>query len=331
MNPLHVILLSGGAGTRLWPLSSKDMPKQFLQVLAEDNSHVSMVQRTFAKVLSLVSDADVMVSTSSSQVELIKQQLGRNIDISIEPELRNTAPAILLACASLYWKNGASLDDSVVVIPIDAYADDQYYRKIHQMRDVLIQGLANVVLLGVEPTSPSEKFGYIVPRCPDGEIRQVDKFVEKPDSSLAKTLISQGALWNCGVFGFKLGYIMNLLNRYGNFKSEADVRNNYCSLPKTSFDYEVLEKENSIGVISYKGSWKDLGTWNSLTEVLQERTIGRVSIDLESCKNTNVINQLDVPVVAVGIADAVIVATKDGILVCSKEMSPLINRYITGA
>lgn len=326
---VHVILLSGGSGSRLWPLSNAKKSKQFLKVLRDnDNNHISMVQRTYAKVSGLVPDADITIATCAEQADLLADQIQGDYALAVEPERRNTAPAIMLACAHLYWSQHASIDDPVIVLPIDSYVDDKYYLGLNKASDAVASDAAKLVLLGVEPTYPSEKYGYIVPTTPDGSPRMVSRFVEKPDAATAKELITRGALWNCGVFAFRLSYLISILSQFGDYSSYSDVRAHYSELPKNSFDYEVVEKASSVAVVPYSGTWKDLGTWNTLTEEMAEKVSGWSIVD--ASENTHVINELGIPLVVSGVSNLVIVATQDGILVCAKEKSAGLKKLVEG-
>lgn len=329
MPSIHIVLLSGGSGSRLWPLSNETRSKQFLKVLRDERGeHVSMVQRVFGQISRMVPEADVTVATGASQVRSLEMQVwGRYAEV-VEPERRDTSPAIMLACEHLASEQQAGREDTVVVMPIDSYVEDGYFAKVAEISEAVQSGAADMVLLGVEPTYPSEKYGYIVPEQTDGEpARKVSRFTEKPDEATARELIVQGALWNCGVFGFRLGYALDILARYGSFASYEDLRARYAELPRNSFDYEVVERAESVAVIPYAGAWKDLGTWNTLTEEMPDAFAGRVA-GIETCENTHVINELHMPLVALGLRDAVVVASPDGILVSDKHQSSYMKPFV---
>lgn len=329
---IHLILLSGGSGTRLWPLSNSSRSKQFLKVLRDaEGNHVSMVQRVFGQIRSVDAGLDVTIATCASQESSIRRQVEGGYTLVLEPERRDTAPAIMLACANLALEQGAREEDTVVVMPIDTYADQTYYDGIVKLDEAVRDGFADLVLLGVEPTYPSEKYGYIVPASPEGDPRYVAHFTEKPDEATAKRLIEQGALWNCGVFAFRLGYLTGLTARYLIADTFEGFRSRYAELPKNSFDYEVVEKADSVGVVSYSGQWKDLGTWNTLTEEMADQCSGRVVVDEATCANVHVINETGLPMVVAGLSDAVVIATPDGILVSSKEASKYIKTQVSEA
>lgn len=329
---IHLILLSGGSGTRLWPLSNNARSKQFLKVLRdEEGNHISMVQRVFSQIQNVPTEVDVTIATTDAQRYSIESQLpAGGYALVLEPERRDTAPAIMLACAHLTSEQGANPNDTVIVMPIDTFADQEYYDKVAELDSAMSRDEADLVLLGVEPTYPSTKYGYIVPEACEGAAWRVAEFHEKPDEGIAALLIEGGALWNCGVFAFKLGYLHTITKRYTSETSYEGIINRYADLPKNSFDYEVVEAARSISVVPYDGTWKDLGTWNTLSEEMADATSGRVIGVRSTCKRTHVVNELGIPMVVSGLRDAVVVATHDGILVADKEssshMKPLVER-----
>ena len=148
--------------------------------------------------------------------------------------------------------------------------------------------------MGIEPTYPSEKYGYIIPKN-GADVSIVKEFKEKPDTETAKKYLSQNALWNAGIFAFKLGYLIDKAHSMIDFGDYRDLFNKYDTLPKISFDYAVVEKEPSIQVMRYIGNWKDVGTWNMMAEVMADQIKGRVILD-ETCENTHVVNELNVPI-----------------------------------
>ena len=327
---VHIVLLSGGSGSRLWPLSNSSRSKQFLKVLRDgEGNHVSMVQRVFSQIRKVDADLDLTIATCASQEFSIRSQIGDEGTLVLEPERRDTAPAIMLACANLSLEQRVDDDETVVVMPIDSYADQAYYDEVTKLDEAVQSDFADLVLLGVEPTFPSEKYGYIVPSGQEGNPQHVARFAEKPDEATARDLIARGALWNCGVFAFRLGYLNSIARGYLRAKTFEEFRTRYAELPKNSFDYEVVEKAQSIGVIRYSGIWKDLGTWNTLTEEMSDVVSGRAVIDASTCSNVHVINETNLPMVVAGLSNAVVVATHDGILACGKESSSRIKQCVS--
>ena len=324
---MHIILLSGGSGKRLWPLSNDVRSKQFIKLFKNENGkYESMVQRVYRQIQTVNSDMEVTIATSKTQVSAIRNQLGNKVSICLEPCRRDTFPAIALAAAYLKDVQGLSEEDCVAVCPVDPYVDNTYYQTVQKLEEIVKEGQSNLVLMGIEPTVPSEKYGYIIP-VDKNEISRVAKFTEKPDTETAKEYIKQGALWNAGVFAFKLGYLLNKAHELIDFVDYADLFKKYDTLTKISFDYAVVEKEPNIQVIRYAGQWKDVGTWNMMAEVMADKTKGDVILD-DTCKDTNVVNELNIPILCMGCEDMVVAASEDGILVSTKERSGYMKPYV---
>lgn len=318
---MNVVLLSGGSGKRLWPLSNDVRSKQFLKILNNGDVKESMLQRTHRLIGAADKDARVVIATAQQQVPFIKSQLGENIETSIEPCRRDTFPAIVLACAFLESK-GVGRDEPVVVCPVDSWVEETYYSRLLELSNLAASGKYNLSLMGIQPTYPSEKFGYIMRNG-----NEVTEFKEKPSEERACEYIKHGALWNGGVFAFKLGYVLDIAEqRFGT--SEYDfLFKNYAELEKISFDYAVVEKESKIGLVIYDGAWKDLGTWNTLSEAFSDKSDGNAVVEL--CDNTHAINELSIPMVVLGVNNAVVAATPDGILVADKDKSSQLKNYVT--
>ena len=323
---MNIILLSGGSGKRLWPLSNEVRSKQFLKIFKKaDGSHESMVQRMYRMIQEVDKDAAVTIATSENQVTSIRSQLGDSVGISIEPCRRDTFPAIALATAYLHDVQGVNTDDVVVVCPVDPYVESDYFQMLEKLSVQATKGEANLVLMGVEPTYPSEKYGYIIPES-KGHVASVETFKEKPDVPTAERYIAQGALWNGGVFAYKLSYVLNIAGKIFGTADYQWLFDNYSKLTKISFDYAVVEKEEKIQVMRFAGQWKDLGTWNTLTEAMSDEVAGNaVAVD---CSNTHVINELQIPLIALGVQNLAIAATPDGILVTDKKKSDKLKDYV---
>lgn len=323
---MNIILLSGGSGKRLWPLSNDVRSKQFLKIFRKaDGTKESMAQRMYRMIKEVDESATITIATSENQIPQIKAQLGEQVGISIEPTRRDTFPAIALAAAYLK-KQGVGNSASVVVCPVDPYVEEDYFECLKELSDAAEKAeAANLTLMGIEPTYPSEKYGYIIPISTE-HVAGVKEFKEKPDEATAKKYIEDGALWNGGVFAFKLDYVLGIARELFNTDSYDELFQKYETLQKISFDYAVVEKEQSINVIRFNGSWKDLGTWNTLTEAMDEPVSGNAVSD--ACENTHVINELGIPVITLGVSNAVIAATPDGILVSDKEKSPELKSFV---
>ncbi len=324
---MNIILLSGGSGKRLWPLSNDIRSKQFIKIFqTPEGGYESMVQRVYHQIRKVDPDATVTIATSRTQVSAIHNQLGEDVGISIEPCRRDTFPAIALATAYLHDVQGVSEDEAVVVCPVDPYVEEDYFTALKELGNLAKTGDASLVLMGIEPTYPSEKYGYIIPADKE-QVSRVSTFKEKPDVKTAEEYIQKGALWNGGVFAYKLKYVLDKAHELLDFIDYQDLFGKYDTLMKISFDYAVVEKEDNIEVMRFAGEWKDLGTWNTLTEAMEEASIGEAILN-DQCENVHVINELDVPVLCMGLKDVVVSASPEGILVSDKEQSSYIKPYV---
>lgn len=332
---MNIILLSGGSGKRLWPLSNSTRSKQFLQLLKnEKGEYESMLQRVYRQIKEAQADTNIVVATGASQVDSIIKQLGNKVDIVVEPERRDTFPAITLAGVYLEKGKKISRDEAVLILPVDPYADIDYFRVLTKMERTVRENIADIVLMGIKPTYPSAKYGYIMPskkREPNTcDSIGVEYFIEKPSEERAAQLIAEGAMWNGGVFGLRLDYLMKIASQSLpgiNEMNYAEVLSNYPKFKKTSFDYEVVESAKTIRMISYSGYWKDLGTWNTLSEEIKDKYIGEV-ITGEAIENTTIINELSIPLIVLGTKNVIVAASQDGILVSDKQKSSYLKAYV---
>lgn len=334
---MNIVLLSGGSGKRLWPLSNDIRSKQFIKIFKRPEDSIplgteytgdyeSMVQRIYRQVKTVDPDATVTIATSKSQVSAIHNQLGTEVGISVEPCRRDTFAAIALATAYLHDVMKVDGDEAVVVCPVDPYVDETYFECLSTLCEAAQRGESNLVLMGIQPTCPSEKYGYIKP------IQNADGtsgwgFTEKPTKEKAEEYIAAGALWNGGVFAYKLSYVLAKSQELLGTSDYAELYASYNTLEKISFDYAVVEAEKSIEVHKYSGQWKDLGTWNTLTEAMEENTVGDARFN-EDCENVHVINELGVPILVMGVRDIVVSASPEGILVSDKEQSSYIKPFV---
>lgn len=326
---MNIILLSGGSGKRLWPLSNDIRSKQFIKIFKQSNgTYESMLQRMYHNIKEIDKKGSITIATSKSQVSAIFNQLGENVGISVEPCRRDTFPAIALASEYLKDVRGIGLDEVVIVCPVDPYVKREYFEALQNLAVQAEKNEANLVLMGVEPTYPSEKYGYIIPKS-NTATAMVSTFKEKPTVDLAKQYIEEGALWNGGVFAFKLSYLIDKAHKLIDYIDYEDMLKRYESLPKISFDYAVVEKEKKIQVQRFQGEWKDLGTWNTLTEAMEDAVFGNGILN-DKCKNVHIVNEMDVPILAMGLHDVVISASPEGILVSDKEQSSYIKPIVDG-
>ncbi|MBO5564659.1 MAG: cupin domain-containing protein [Lachnospiraceae bacterium] len=333
---MNLILLSGGSGKRLWPLSNDVRSKQFIKIFKTgEDTYESMLQRVYRQIRTVDKEAVITIATSKSQVSSIHNQIGEEVGISVEPARRDTFPAIALAAAYLHDVQNVPEDEAVVVCPIDPFVEEDYFRALSDLQKLSENDTAALTLMGIEPTYPSEKYGYILPQeeiigtseILQAPVQKVLSFKEKPDVETAKEYIAKNALWNGGVFAFRLRYVLQKAKEYLGSADYYTLFDNYENLPKISFDYAVVEKESDIAVMRFCGEWRDLGTWNTLTESMEESVIGNGILN-ETCENVHVLNELDMPILCMGLKNIIVSASPEGVLVSDKEQSSYIKPYV---
>lgn len=328
---MNIILLSGGSRKRLWPLSNEIRSKQFLKLIKKDQGELeSMVQYVYRQIQEAGIDAHIVVATGKAQADQIQSYLGEKAAIITVPERRDNFPALSMSSAFLSSIKGMNPDEVIVVLPVDTYTDISYFSTLLRMEKAVEDGIASIVLMCIMPTYPSEKYGYIIPKKGhdiSSDIVYVDHYKEKPSERIAAELIAEVGVWNGGVFAFRLGYIQKFIEKYLKNTTYECIYSDYSKLPKISFDFDVVEKENSIAMVPYEWTWRDLGTWNTLTEVTGEIASGN-AIFSEECHNTNVINELDTPIIVMGVQNMVVAASPDRILVTDKEASAQIKPFV---
>lgn len=325
---MNIILLSGGSGKRLWPLSNEIRSKQFLQIFkGQDGKYESMLQRVYKQLNNIGIQTKVTIATSKNQVSAIYSQLGNDVEVCMEPCRKDTFPAIALSAAYLVDVKGVKPSEAVVVCPVDPLVKNEYFRALIALQYQAELEMANIILMGIVPTYPADEYGYILPEGEGKKLSGVKFFKEKPSREMAAQYIEQGALWNGGVFAFKLQYILSKAKALLGYSKYDELLAHYDSFEEISFDYAVAEKEKSIQVMRYTGEWMDMGTWNTLSEAMTEPIMGKGVID-ETSTGVQIVNETDVPILAMGLHNVVISASSDGILVTDKEMSTFIKPFV---
>jgi mannose-1-phosphate guanylyltransferase len=331
---MRLVLLSGGSGKRLWPLSNDARSKQFLKILRDSNGKpISMVQRVWQQLTKIGLTDKTVIATGRSQQDIIYSQLGDGILTIIEPERRDTFPAIALAASYMFSQGEVSRQDILIILPVDSFVENNFFVKVQKLEDILLHSGADLAVMGVVPTFPSTKYGYILAnqqRFDNGmgaTYRWVHSFLEKPNENIAEKLVEQGALWNCGIFAFRLEFMLSKLREMGFSEKYSELLEQYSELPKISFDYEVVEKTEKVVVLDYDEDWKDLGTWNTLTDEIPDTINGRGIISEDSV-HTHIINELNIPIVVLGCPNLIVAAGSDGILVTHREASHRVKELV---
>ncbi|MCL2046625.1 MAG: sugar phosphate nucleotidyltransferase [Oscillospiraceae bacterium] len=326
---MQIIMLSGGSGKRLWPLSNDIRSKQFLKILVDEYGNPqSMAQRVYGQICEAYPQINITVATNISQVDSIRSHMGENVNIVLEPERRDTFPAIALSCAFLAYEKNVDYNETIAVLPVDSYTEHGFFDKLKSLDKIISSDDANLALIGIKPSLATSKYGYIIPgKKISKDASEVLQFVEKPEEDIALSLIEQGALWNGGVFVFKLKYVIDILRRKLAFSDFNDLRNRYNELDRISFDYMVVEREQRVAVVPYQGTWSDIGTWRTLADEMPYNVSGYTKT--EKTVNTYIVNELEIPIIALGTKDLVIAASPDGILVSdlveSSQLKPVVD------
>lgn len=334
---MQLILLCGGTGQRLWPFSNAACPKPFLKLLPSltpDEAPISMIQRIWSQLKVADLAKHTLIATSSTQVSLIHEQLSSPPYLMIEPSCRDTYPALLLASLYSYTYHNTQPDDIIMVMPVDTYANQDFFSQLNHLESTLKNTNADLALIGITPTHPSEKYGYILRESTPLDstsstflpYQKIHSFVEKPQISEAQALIEQGALWNSGILAFRLGFILDHLKAHALPLSYETLLASYETLPRISFDYEIVEPTLNKIVISYTGIWKDLGTWDTLCEILPTSIMGRGSMSSD-CENVHLLNSLSIPIQVLGLSNIIIAATPNGILISDKSASTRVKEF----
>lgn len=337
---MKILLLAGGRGTRLWPLSRVEYPKQFLK-LSKDKS---LFQSTLERMLGIAKQEDIFILTSSDLVDTVHQEL-REIafpyreNVLVEPEQKNTMPAILLALKYLKECKAVSDDEAIMVCPCDHHIEPQ--EKWHEaiVKALKLLDDSNLLLFGCEPHYPATGYGYLKKgsKIKGQEAFYLESFKEKPSLDLAQRFIQDGSyLWNSGVFAFKLEKMMQAISEHVTevkpYLNETykEFCKNFSKLPSISIDYAVMEKIQGAVLYPLSISWSDIGTWDRLHEILPKDDNGNVKrgevLDIDT-KNSLIMTEKRL-VSTIGLEDMLIVETADVIFISKLEHSQRVQEVV---
>lgn len=327
---MQFVLLSGGSGKGLWPLSNEARSKQFLRLLRNPATGEleSMIQRLVRQIKTSDEEAEITIATNELQKDAITTHLGNEVEIVAEPSRRDTFPAVCLACEYIDKVKKVARDEVIVVVPCDQFADLKYFETLKKMAHIAAKEDAGLVVMGILPDYPSQKYGYIHPadhHASNEEFFTVEEFKEKPDEHTAIKLLEKGAYWNSGAFAFKLGFLLDRARKYVSEDSFEGIKENYENYPAISFDYEVAENTSDMRMVPYSGLWKDLGTWDNLLSEVESQTKGDVIS--ENNIGTHVLNELQIPILCLGTRNLVVAASPDGILIAEKGNTERIKEF----
>ncbi len=268
------------------------------------------------------------IVTNQSQVEITRNHIGEHIPIVIEPCKRGTFMAVCSAASYLHTKLSVAVDETICVLPVDSFVESELFAMLHRLPRLLAESGTELALIGVKPSHPSTQYGYIVPQVQvpnQNDYYQVTRFIEKPGEELAAELISEHALWNCGIFAFSMRFMLACMIKRGLPVAFDALLEQYEDYPEQSFDVEVTQKTPQCIVLPYDHIWNDLGDWSVLPSVLEQAVTGNGYVSSDS-RNTHIINENEIPIYVIGLSNTIVAASPDGILVADKKKSNQIKR-----
>lgn len=333
-----VVIIAGGSGTRLWPISMPNYPKHLLKLNGDSRS---LLQRTYERSLELTDK--IYIISEQGHITHIKEQLNE-LDESrfiVEPARRGTASCIIASLA--YLSKIYQEDEPIIFLSADHYIRDlKGFKYSFRLASETSKEQNKIVLVGAEPTYPSTGFGYIKKNDQlnqDSPVFKVDSFKEKPDFETAKHYIESGNyLWNCGYFVGSIKtfiktmqkYSIELFNNYNKLiESKNDFKKTYLSFKNSTIDYELIEKVEDLLVVPAAFDWADLGSFKDLHQTIgsdqKENNIYGDNIEIEEVENSYILNQDDKPLVVIGLDNVVVVNSKNGVLVTRTDLSQKVG------
>lgn len=345
--PTYVLIMAGGIGSRFWPLSSRERPKQFLDILGAGQT---LVQQTFNRFARLVPVENIYIITSGHYVPIVKEQLPRlpAQNIIAEPMRKNTAPCIAYICFRLVNDNPES---SLIVAPADhQILDEEEFVSVCNRALRFVETREALVTLGIQPTYPSTGYGYIQmqPTAVDPLIYPVKQFIEKPYLELAESFLkSEEFLWNSGIFIWKItdvlkAYATHLPDLYNLFNESSAAMNTeteseavnalYARCPSISVDVGIMEKSDKVFIIPSSFEWSDLGTWNSAWENMPKdyrlNAVAGKNVKIIDSANCVIHSPPGKTVIIQGLDDYIVADTEKGLLICRKDKEQDIKEYL---
>ncbi len=334
-NPRAILILAGGAGTRLWPLSTDENPKQFLKLFEGR----SLIQLTWLRLSRLTDPQSVFVSTNERYAGLVAKQLPDlpAENILLEPSRRNTAPAIATCCMTISKRRPGA---TIGIFPSDhAILDEEAFGQVIERAFEHAESSGSLVTIGLQPTEPSTGYGYLeLGEVVAEGVRRVTRFVEKPDAATARAFVESGRFaWNGGMFVWKdESFIRNLTehapeiaslsDRIARSESPQEQESLYAQMPSISIDYALMEKAGDVASATGEFGWSDVGSWKAVACLAGDsQTAGVITEDAE---NVFVRTSSGRPVAIVGLSGIAVVESEDGLLILNLERAELLSGVV---
>lgn len=343
-NNYYAVIMAGGVGSRFWPVSTQNYPKQFHDMLGTGDS---LIQKTFSRINDLVPANNILIATNEKYEELVLNQLSEvtKNQLLLEPAMRNTAPCILYAALKIYNQNP---DGVMLVAPSDHWIDDEpeFSRNIETAftacseQDILMT-------LGIQPNSPNTGYGYIQFDDSSTEIKKVKNFTEKPNLEKAQEFLASGDyLWNAGIFVWSVKSIIKAFeaslsemkelfdasNIYNTSEERNFIKENYINAENISIDFGIMERASNVHVLPVDFGWNDLGTWGSLYKKLDKDNDNNAIVGAETIirdsSNNMIRTQSGKRVVIQGLNDYIVVEKEDVLLICPKQDEQDIKQIV---
>ncbi|MFX3649772.1 MAG: sugar phosphate nucleotidyltransferase [Paenibacillus sp.] len=326
---MHIVLLCGGSGKRLWPISNELRSKLFVDILpSPDGGRESMISRVCRQLDSSCLTDSTLIISHQDQANITARHTQGKIPVIGEPYKRGTFTAAALATLYLQSFRMAKNDDVICIAPADVFAGEDFFSSFQLLPDILKQSQADIALIGTRPTHASEQYGYILPgeeEC--NAYSHITQFIEKPEATIAETLLQRGALWNCGVYAFTVAFMISHIKKMGLPVHYDQLLSLYEALPERSFDKQVAEKAQRAVVLPYKGVWQDIGSWDTLCAQLDSHVFGHGGIS-GSSSDSYIINELPYPIQVIDVPGIIAAASPDGILIANKNNSNEIKAQL---
>ncbi|WP_339917051.1 mannose-1-phosphate guanylyltransferase [Yeosuana marina] len=342
----YAILMAGGVGSRFWPVSTQDFPKQFHDMLGTGDT---LIQKTFQRLAKLIPQENIFILTNERYNDLVFEQLPNVTErqVVLEPAMRNTAPCILYASLKIQKENP---DAVMIVAPSDHWIEDEttFSNNVQQAFDFCAENDA-LMTLGIQPTFPNTGYGYIeFDKTAASDIKSVNQFREKPDYETAKEFIAQGNfLWNAGIFMWSVKSVITAFQNnqpalfelfkkgipvYNTDEENDFIQENYAKAENISVDYAIMEMSKNVFVIAAEFDWNDLGTWGSLYDKLGKDSNGNAIVNsrtlTEEATGNMIRTKKDKIVVVDGLQDYIIVDKEDVLLIYPKSKEQDIKKVL---